>query len=410
MKYSFLNPVVYVNGLLKFDQFDVIKLAQKFKTPFYLYSENAFTYNYDLYLRAAQELHLKDTLICYALKANPNIHLLKSIAKKGAGADIVSRGELSYALRAGIKPDKIIFSGVGKTEQEIYEALNCAMRGIYSFNVESEEELFLIDKIAHAMNKVARVAFRFNPDIIAKTHRNIQTGGKNHKFGILEEDIFRLIKKMNVCRNVQLTGLSIHIGSQLTEFSALRQSIKKLMKLKNAINQELEFLDFGGGLGFDYLGKNTRPNPLDYLKEVLGCLDVQAKKLRLVFEPGRSISATSGILVTKVIRNKQSAEFNFTVVDAGLNDFIRPGLYHSCHQILPCKLKRGARRIKTNVVGPVCETTDQFAANLLIQRPASEDVLIIKDTGAYGQIMSSNYNLRPKPCEYVISKGKILHD
>ena len=408
MKNSFFNPVEYIDGHLKFDQLDVVKLAKKFKTPFYLYSENAFVYNYDLYHLAAKALHLNDLLICYALKANPNLHLLKSIAKKGAGADIVSKGELVNALKSGIKPDKIIFSGVGKTDQEIFEALDCSKDGIYSFNVESEDELFLINNIAGALNKVARVAFRFNPNIIAKTHRNIQTGGKYHKFGILEDDIYRLSEKMTLCRNVKLVGLSIHIGSQLTEFSALKQSIKKLLKLKNILNKEIEFIDFGGGLGVDYLGKNLRPNPSDYLKEVLFSLDEKSKALRLVFEPGRSISATSGILVTKVIRNKQSAEFNFTVVDAGLNDFIRPGLYHSYHQILPCKLVKGVKKIRTNVVGPVCETTDQFAANLLIHRPVKEDVLIIKDTGAYGQIMSSNYNLRSKPCEYVISKGKIL--
>jgi len=408
LKECFFNPVEYVDGHLKFDQFDVVKLTKKLKTPFYLYSENAFVYNYDLYRLAAQAFHLNDPLICYALKANPNLHLLKSIAKKGAGADIVSQGELAYALRAGIRPDKIIFSGVGKTGQEIFEALNCSPEGIYSFNVESEDELFLIDKIASSMHKVARVAFRFNPNIIAKTHRNIQTGGKYHKFGILEDDICRLDQKMSLCRNLKLVGLSIHIGSQLTEFSALKQSIKKLVKLKNTINREIEFIDFGGGLGIDYQGKNKRPHPRDYLKEVLGSLDEKSKELRLVFEPGRSISATSGVLVTKVIRNKQSADFNFTVVDAGLNDFIRPGLYHSYHQILPCKLTKGIKKIRTNVVGPVCETTDQFAANLLIQTPSKEDVLIIKDTGAYGQIMSSNYNLRLKPCEYVISKGKIL--
>lgn len=407
-----MTTLQYKKSDLHLDGVSIQSLAKKLKTPFYLYSQETLEYNYKSFEKAAKDNQIHDPLICFALKSNPNKKVVKTLAKLGAGADIVSGGELKRALECGIHPQKIVFSGVGKTEAEIISALKSHKDGIYSFNVESLEELELINKLSKRLKKTARVALRLNPQVQVKTHKHISTGFKTHKFGLLKEDIQKSVKSKKYWSNTKLVGISIHIGSQLTCLKATVKAIEEMSKLALSIEAELEFFDVGGGLGVDYEKSKDKPTPDDYMKLISNALyksyyKKSSNRPRIVFEPGRVISATAGHFITKVIRTKTSGDCFFAIVDGGMNDFVRTSLYGAYHEIIPAKKSRRAK-VKTDIVGPICETADCFGSGIELPRLNAEDIISVSDVGAYGHSMSSNYNMREKPREYFISKtGKV---
>lgn len=403
-----MDLLKYEKKSLTFDDYPIEKILKNHKTPLYIYSENQILTQFYDFRDSAIESKLNDPLICFALKSNPNPALLASLFKAGAGADIVSVGELKRAIEAGCPGDKIVFSGVGKTREEIKEALKL---NIYSFNVESFEELEMINTLALKSKKVARVALRINPKVNAKTHKFISTGYKTHKFGLLTEDVAKFLKKKNKFSGIKLVGLSVHIGSQLTNFSATRKAIRELFELALLAPKTLEFLDVGGGLGVNY----KRESEVSYLSDYMTVVSKIAKSFsqkhgltpRIVFEPGRFISASSGVLVTQVIRTKKSADHHFAIVDGGMNDFVRTSLYQAYHHIIPVIKKNGAKKA-FDIVGPICETADSFAVKYIIQNLKEGDFIAVLDVGAYGHSMSSTYNMRKRPSEIVISKDHKL--
>lgn len=398
------RPLSYLDNYLHFNETSLLEVVKKHQTPFYLYSQQIIEKNYKEFSDNCDRLNI-DSLICFALKSNPNKKLLNILANIGAGADIVSGGELLRALEAGISPHKIVFSGVGKTAKEIELALS---HEIYSFNVESIEELELINDLAKKNNKQARIAFRLNPKVHAKTHKNISTGFKTHKFGIIESDILEAVKSTTFWTHSTLVGLSVHIGSQLTCLDATELAIKKLCKCANEI-EGLEFLDVGGGLGIDYDKENPcAPSVEKYLSLVADTINHHYKsRIRIVFEPGRKIMATAGIFVSSVIRTKVSEGHHFTIVDGGMNDFARPSLYDAFHEIYPSK--ESENKVITDIVGPICETTDCFGQRT-ISSLCSGDFIAIADAGAYGFSMSSNYNLRLRPKEFLLDNEKRISE
>ena len=403
-----MNLLTHKNKTLTFDNYEVEKIMKKYPTPLYIYSENQILTQYFDFFDTAKHFDINSPLVCFALKSNPNPALLKSLFKAGAGADIVSGGELQRALECGCPGDRIVFSGVGKTEEEIKEGIKS---NIYSFNVESFEELEMINDLAKKAKKIARVALRINPKVNAKTHKYISTGYKTHKFGLLTEDVAKFLKKKNKLTNVSLVGLSVHIGSQLTDFKATKKAIQELFELALLAPKTLEFVDVGGGLGVNYERKDDSTFLTQYMETVASVVNAYKKKFdfspRIVFEPGRFISASSGILLTKVIRTKKSADHNFAIVDGGMNDFVRTSLYQAYHHIVPVKIKGGKKK-NFDIVGPICETADSFASNYPIQNLVAGDLIAVLDVGAYGHSMSSTYNMRRRPTEVIIKKDHSL--
>lgn len=389
----------YTKNDIALSGYSLTELMKTQKTPFYAYSEKILDNNYNQFIKAIKK-NKQDALICFALKANNNLSVLKRLASLGAGADIVSGGELKQALKAGIPANKIVFSGVGKTSEEIILGIK---KGIYSFNIESIQELELINEIAIKLNKPARVAFRLNPKVHAKTHRHISTGYKTHKFGILQRDILNAIANPKLWTKVKLVGLSVHIGSQLTCLDATLKAVEKLCICAKKIGHQIEFLDVGGGLGVNYSSESQAPSISEYVSGINKVISKNFKKIKVVYEPGRRIAASCGFFITKIIRKKSSENCNFLIVDGGMNDFVRPSLYNAYHEIYPSKKKR--TKILTDIVGPICETADCFGTNRKLPVLDKGDYLIIADTGAYGHTMSSNYNMRDKPDEiYLKSK------
>lgn len=407
------SPLCYKKGKLHFDNIPLSSIAGKVKTPFYLYSEKTLVENFNHFLDSADKAEIVEPLICFALKANPNLKLLKALAKQGAGADIVSQGELKRALEAGIKAKKIVFSGVGKTEEEIIKGIKA---GIYSFNVESIEELELINKQARKLKKKARVAFRLNPKVHAKTHKHISTGFKTHKFGILKADIIKAVKNKKLWTHTDLVGLSMHIGSQLTCLKATKKAVKELGALAVEVNRPLEFLDVGGGLGVDYGPEEMKKfsTPFQYMEIISKQLQTSFykkysfdNKPRVVFEPGRVIAARAGVFITSVIRTKKSEDCHFAIVDGGMNDFVRASLYGAYHEIMTEKQPKG-KKIKTDIVGPICETADCFGSGRALPSLRPGDLISVADVGAYGFSMASHYNMRSLPKEVIVREnGKI---
>ncbi|MFL5783614.1 MAG: diaminopimelate decarboxylase [Bacteriovoracaceae bacterium] len=405
-----MKDLTYKNRKLVFAKADVSSVAKKFRTPFFLYSEEVLTKNYETFYQGAVNAGLIDPLVCFAMKSNPNRELVKILAKLGSGADIVSVGELKRARECGIPASKIVFSGVGKTAEEIAYALK---EGVYSFNVESIEELELINKLAKKSKKTARICFRLNPVVKPKTHKFISTGNKTHKFGILEKDVLSSLKSKSLWTNSKLVGLSIHIGSQLLDLKATKQAIARLCEIALNTKAPLEFLDVGGGLGVDYHPDETGrlPDIKDYMELVATQLNKHfysktELRPRVVFEPGRRIVAKAGIFVMSVLRNKISEENHFLIVDGGMNDFMRPAIYGAYHGLHP--VKESKNEVRCHVVGPICETTDCFASDRALPKLKAGDLLVLADTGAYGFSMGSNYNLRGRPLEVLLKKNKEL--
>lgn len=387
----------------------VSALVKKFGTPLYIYSQRTLTQHFQKLDRALAPL---DHQICFALKANSNLSVLRTLANLGSGFDVVSAGELQRVIVAGGDPGKCVFAGVGKTEEEIEFALR---RSVYSFNAESEPELERINKIAARLKKIAPVAVRVNPNVSAHTHAKITTGTYENKFGVAFEQIEKLYAHASRLKNLRIRGLQMHIGSQITEIAPFEQAVKKILPLvrRLADRYELEFLSIGGGLGIVYkpalasgpenwwkssAAKNIL-TPETYAARLLPLL--QPLGLKILIEPGRFICGNAGILVTRVEYLKRTGHKNFVIVDAAMNDLIRPAFYDAYHEIVPLTRHRPGT-IKADVVGGICESGDFFAKDRVLPKVAQGDFLALLSAGAYSFAMASNYNTRPLAAEVMV--------
>ncbi len=372
---------------------DFHALARRFSTPLYVYDFDKIKANFLAYKDA---FSARKSLICYALKANPNLFILRQIADLDGGADCVSIGEIRRALLAGIKPYRIIFSGVGKTNEEIKEALKL---GILFLNVESRQELLRIERIARKLNLTARISIRVNPDIDAKTHPYISTGLSENKFGVDINEAKELYLYAYKSPDLAPIAIHFHIGSQLMELEPILESARKIAHLARsllALGMDLRFFDVGGGIGIAYEGET----PLclqDYAQGILQALS--GLDLTIICEPGRSIVGDSGILLVSVIGEKRHQHKRFVIVDGAMNDLIRPSLYQAHHEAILVGQERAADLMPTDIVGPICESGDFLAKNIPFPACREGDLIIFKNTGAYGYSMSSNYNSRPKSAE-----------
>ena len=385
----------YRNNQLYAEDLPVTQLAQDFGTPLYIYSRATLERHWHAFDNAFGE---HPHLICFAVKSNSNIAILQTMAKLGSGFDIVSQGELERVLVAGGDASKIVFSGVAKTEKEIERAIEV---GIRCFNVESIPELYRINDVAGRMGKIAPISLRVNPDVDAKTHPYISTGLKENKFGISVEQAREVYRLAATLPNVKITGMDCHIGSQLTELQPFLDATDRLIILMEQLKQDgivLKHLDLGGGLGVTYTDE-CPPHPTDYTKALLEKL--KNFDLEIILEPGRAISANSGILVTKVEYIKTNESHNFAIVDAGMNDMIRPALYEAYMNIVEVDRTLSREKAVYDVVGPICETSD-FLGKQRELSIAAGDYLVQRSAGAYGASMSSNYNSRPRTAEVIV--------
>jgi len=376
----------------------VMALTEKYGTPLYIYSYNTLLRHFRAYTDAFNDY---PHIICFAVKANSNSAILRLFAKNGGGADIVSGGELHIALKAGISPRKIVYAGVGKTEEEIRFALRSK---ILMFNVESENELREIDRVAGIMKTRAPVALRINPDIDSETHPYIATGLRKHKFGIPIEDALENYQIASRLKNVNVIGIHKHIGSQITKVSPFVDALKRILILMDKLiaqGVKIEYLDVGGGLGISYRNEEP-PVPKDLAKNLIPLL--KNRRVTLIIEPGRSIVGNAGILATKTLYLKEGEDREFIIVDAGMNDLIRPSLYDAYHHILPV-IRRKRKTVFADVVGPICESGDFLAKDRELKKIKQGEYLAVMSAGAYGFSMSSNYNSRPRPAEVMV-KGR----
>ena len=395
------KQISYKHDQLFIESVAVSEITRSLRTPFYVYSRAVIKDNFDRFKRSIEGL---DGIICYSVKANSNLSVLETIAKLGGGADVVSLGEFQRALRAGIDPKKIVFSGVGKQDFEIAEMLKSSL---LQFNVESLSELEMINEIAISLNIEAPIAFRVNPDIDAGTHENISTGKADNKFGIPIGNAKEIYKYASKLEKIKVVGIDVHIGSQISNLNAFRQTFEHLKKLIDdlkGINIILENIDIGGGLGIKYTEDDIQPDLQEYgklVKQILGNLNC-----RIIFEPGRYLVGNSGILVTKVLHKKQSQNKNFLITDAGMNDFSRTALYGAAHRLIPLSKEKSEEAAVYDVVGPVCETTDTFLKNYLVEKADTGDFFAFLDVGAYGAVLSSEYNTRPLIPEIMVYRKR----
>lgn len=383
------------------EEVKVQELAEKFGTPLYIYSYRTLI---DHFIKLKSALAAIDPLICYSVKANSNLAILKALVDKGAGLDIVSGGELFRAMKVGCPSKKIVYASVGKTDAEIREAIQ---RGILFFNVESFPELENINRIAQKLSRLANVAIRINPDVEPKTHKFITTGKLTNKFGIDFKTAENILIRCCSFPDVNIRGLHIHIGSQITESAPFVSAITKMISFISRLKQKgarIEYLNIGGGLGIIY-NQETPQTARDFAKKILPLL--KNSGLKIILEPGRFIAGNAGILVTKVLYIKATAKKKFVIVDAGMNDLIRPALYDAYHQILPLSSAGRKPQVeKVDVVGPICESADFFAKDRYLPQLKEDDYLALMGAGAYGFSMSSNYNSRPRAEEVMVVKNK----
>jgi len=380
------------------EEVPVKKLAEKYGTPLYIYSYNTLSRHFRAYDDAFNDY---PHIICFAIKSNSNTAILRLFAKNGGGADIVSGGELYVALKAGMKPEKIVYAGVGKTEDEIRFALKSK---ILMFNVESEDELRGIDRVAGKMERRAPVALRINPDIDPETHPYVATGLRRHKFGIPIEEALEYYRLASRLKNINVIGIHKHIGSQITRISPFVDALKRILLLIDKLSIQgvkIYYLDIGGGLGISYRDEEP-PVPKDLARNLIPLLN--GRKLTLIMEPGRSIVGNAGILVTKTLYLKKGEEKEFIIVDAGMNDLIRPSLYGAYHHLLPVVRKK-RNTVLCDVVGPICESSDFLATERELSRVKQGEYIAVMGAGAYGFSMSSNYNSRRRAAE-VLVKGR----
>ena len=391
----------YVGKNLFIEKLSIKNILKKQKTPFYIYSENQIITNF---LKFKNTFKKTNPLICFAAKSNSNLNILRVLGRLGAGADVVSGGELLKALKAGIKANKIVFSGVGKTEEELKLAIN---KKILLINCESESEAKLVNNLAKKMRKKVSIGFRLNPNVDAKTHKNISTGKAENKFGLSIKSFKIFLKKINSLKNINLDALSVHIGSQILNDAPFKKTLNVMSKLIKELRLNLKYVDLGGGFGINYTNKEKPINLNKYSKLV----ENFSKKLdcKIIFEPGRSIIGNTGLLISKVQFIKKGANKNFVILDAGMNDFMRPALYDAFHQIIPVSKNSAKTKGKIEFVGPICESTCKFGIYKNYQKINENDFIAITNVGAYGSSLSSNYNTRPLIAEILINKNKLRY-
>ena len=391
MKYRSQNYLI--------ENYKASSLAKKYATPLYCYSLQKIKKNVEEF-----KINFKaiNPLICFAVKANPNKILLQEIGKLGLGADVVSIGELMKALNSGIKPNKIVFSGVGKTSNEIGYAIS---KKILLINAESKSEILTIEKIAKLKRKKVDIGIRLNPNTDAKTLSQISTGKKENKFGISEKIFYDLVEYVKNSKNLNLKCLSVHIGSQILDNKPYEKMLKVIIKVIKKTRFHFEYIDLGGGMGINYDNNKKKLN----LKKYSLSIQKLIKKFnsKIIFEPGRSIIGNCGMLISKVIYIKEGHKKNFIILDVGMNDLIRPALYNAKHRIIPVKKNSKKSKKTYEFVGPICESTDKFSTSKNFQKLNEKDLVIICDVGAYGMSLSSNYNLRPKATEILIKNSKV---
>jgi diaminopimelate decarboxylase len=391
----------YQDDQLQCESIPIREIAEKVGTPFYLYSYHTLVRHFTVFNQAFEGI---PHLICYSAKSNPNLALLRLFVNLGGGVDIVSRGELYRAVHSGADPRKIVFSGVGKREDEIEYALKV---GILMFNVESSQELQVINEVAGRMDKKAAIAIRVNPDIDPKTHPYISTGLKQNKFGI---DILRApiaYRLASQLPNLEVVGIDCHLGSQIIEAEPFMEGLRKLKSLVEDLRKEgmeIRYLDLGGGLGITYEDEEP-PHPVEYASSILE--EIRGFGCTLVLEPGRVIVGNAGVLVTKVLYTKENEERRFVIVDAGMNDLVRPSYYGSYHHILPVK-KEKREEIVADVVGPICESSDFLAKGRKLPLLHPGELIAVMSAGAYGFSMSTNYNSRPRVAEVLVKDNEMF--
>ena len=389
----------YINKRLTVEKVNFQRMAKKFGTPFYCYSHSKLSKNVNKFKENFKSF---SPLICFAVKSNTNVNLIREIKKFGLGADVVSLGELMVALKAGIKPNKIVFSGVGKTSSELNFAIN---KKILLINAESLSEIMEISRIAKLRNKKVRVGVRLNPNTDAKTLNQISTGKKENKFGVNKNTFHKIVDFCKNSKNIDLKCLSVHIGSQILDHRPYGKMLKAVSHILDKTNHQFEFVDLGGGMGINYSDKSKTLNYKKYNTAITNFL--KKHKVKIIFEPGRSIIGNTGILISKVIYIKDSGRKKFIILDAAMNDLMRPALYGAFHRTLPV-IKSNKMSNKTyEFVGPICESTDKFITLKKFQKLEEKDLIAICDVGAYGMSLSSNYNLRPKLIELLIKGSKI---
>jgi diaminopimelate decarboxylase len=395
-----MNAFDLKNGELHADNIALERIAAEFNTPCYVYSKSALSHAFTSFQAG---LLGTNHLICFAVKANPNIAILNLFAKLGAGFDIVSGGELARVLAAGGDPQKIVFSGVGKTADEMRAALNA---GIFCFNVESASELNRLNEVAKSMGKIAPVSLRVNPNVDAKTHPYISTGLKNNKFGVAFEDAISVYAQAAAMPNITVHGVDCHIGSQITELAPFIEALDLILGLVDALSEkgiEISHIDVGGGIGITY-SDETPPEFTAYAKAILD--KINKRNVKLLFEPGRALVGNAGVLLTKVEYLKMGEAKNFAIVDAAMNDLMRPALYDAYHDIQAVKPRTGEGSTY-EIVGPVCESGDFLGHDRALNLQEG-DLLAIMSAGAYGMSMASNYNTRPRAAEVMVDGDKIF--
>ena len=396
-----MNPLgfKYNNGELCCDEIPISKIVKNHKTPLYIYSSNNLISSYK---KLKEEVNNLDVDILFALKSNSTIGIVKLLAEQGAGADIVSGGELKIAQASKIQPSKIVFSGVGKTEEEIKNGIASKIR---QFNVESQSELDKIISIANNLNTKVPVSLRINPDIEVDTHKKIATGSNSTKFGLPIDQAISLYQRINIEKNIKPMGLAIHIGSQIFNNLEFKTAYQSLLRVANNLREKgckVPNLDLGGGVGVNY--ENFEVDFTGFGKTIYEIFKGQGYSLSI--EPGRCLVANSGILIAKTIYLKRNNKKNFIIVDAAMNDFIRPTLYEANHKIALVK-SSSVEKEKFDIVGPICETGDYFTKDIILPSPHENDLIVIFSVGAYGSVMSSNYNSRPPASEVMIQNQKI---
>jgi diaminopimelate decarboxylase len=393
-----VNYFEFKDGVMHAEQVPLSQIAEEFGTPCYVYSKQALTHAFKSFQAG---LSNTDHLICFAVKSNPNLAVLNVFARLGAGFDIVSGGELARVIAAGGDPKKVVFSGVGKTADEMRAALDA---GIFCFNVESASELSRLNKVAGEIGKIAPVSLRVNPDVDAKTHPYISTGLKNNKFGVAFEDAIAVYKEAAAMPNIAIHGVDCHIGSQITEIAPFIDALDRVLKLVDELesnNIHISHIDVGGGVGITY-DDETPPEFMAYTQAILNKMN--QKQVKLLFEPGRALVGNAGVLLTKIEYIKPTTSKNFAIVDAAMNDLMRPALYDAYHNIVAANPRHG-ETTQYEIVGPVCETGDFLGHDRALYLQEG-DLLVVESAGAYAMSMASNYNTRARAAEIMVDKNQ----
>ena len=389
----------YNNKQLTIENINFRSLVQKYGTPAYCYSYSKLKENINNF---KQNFKSFSPLICFSVKSNTNVNIIREIKKFGLGADVVSKGELMLALKAGVSPSKIVFSGVGKTNEEINFAIE---KKILLINAESKSEIQEINKIAKQKRKIVQVGIRLNPNTDAKTLKQISTGKSENKFGVNSKTFYELVNYCKNSKNISLQCLSVHIGSQILDHKPYEKMLKAVSNIINKTNHKFKFVDLGGGMGISYSNKIKKLNYKKYNLAIKNFLKKHDTKI--IFEPGRSIIGNTGTLISKIIYIKDGGAKKFIILDAAMNDLMRPALYGAVHKILPVDKSNSVSTNAYEFVGPICESTDKFVTLKKFQKLKEKDLVAICDVGAYGMSLSSNYNLRPKAVELLIKGRKI---